>query len=387
MFFVLDENHNLVEAYDKEGVLAVLAQAIADGSLSGISEDAGFVSKLKCCVTGGTTQVAFVTQAKYNELKATDSIDSTCLYYITDDTTAEDINTLLTRLTNTVNGMLDGTQPVGKVDPSQIPLTLNFVPEFNKSYAQLKAEYEANKAETDETKKDAVYKTEAQYSIWHGHWSKQPEVGELFTATGKSKDGYVFGFKGRVVKAGSAVFFAFDDLVLYHDASIDVDVATLKNARKLLFKTGVIGENTHSYDNKTYDIYTSSDETNGLLGKVLEITINYAGGDGTKSAGVYRVQFDKATVSMGVQLSNNIYCKGTAGVYEQNTSISILTLTVSLKNAKTLQIKGGASKFTFGGLNIAEVQTHESGAPWYPAQYSDKVTSYYCVESIHEILG
>jgi hypothetical protein len=95
MFYVLDENHNLIEAYDKEGVLAVLAQAIADGSLSGISEDAGFVSKIKCCVTGGTTKVAFVTQAKYNELKATDSIDNTCLYFITDDTTAEDIDAVI----------------------------------------------------------------------------------------------------------------------------------------------------------------------------------------------------------------------------------------------------------------------------------------------------
>jgi hypothetical protein len=114
MFYVLDENHNLIEAYDKEGVLAVLAQAIADGSLSGISADAGFVSRLKCCVTGGTNQVAFVTQAKYNELKDGDSLVNNCLYIITDDTTTEDIDEILTELTNTVNSLLDGSQTVGK---------------------------------------------------------------------------------------------------------------------------------------------------------------------------------------------------------------------------------------------------------------------------------
>jgi hypothetical protein len=98
MFFVLDENHNLIPAYDKEGVLAVLAQAIKDGSLSGISADAGFVSKLRCCVTGGTNQVAFVTQANYNELKASGSLVANCMYIITDDTTVDDINAKLDTL-------------------------------------------------------------------------------------------------------------------------------------------------------------------------------------------------------------------------------------------------------------------------------------------------
>lgn len=91
-FFVIDENHNLIEAYDKEGVLAVLEQAIADGSLSGITADSGFISKLKCCVSNGTMRVAFVTQAKYNELQASGGLLADCIYYITDDTTVEDID-------------------------------------------------------------------------------------------------------------------------------------------------------------------------------------------------------------------------------------------------------------------------------------------------------
>lgn len=95
MFFVIDENHNLVEAYDKEGVLAVLEKAIADGSLSDLVADASFVSKLKCCVSGQTNRVAFVTQAKYNELEAMGGLIANCYYFITDSSEVEDIDKAL----------------------------------------------------------------------------------------------------------------------------------------------------------------------------------------------------------------------------------------------------------------------------------------------------
>lgn len=100
MFFVLDENHNLVEAYDKEGVLAVLEQAIADGSLSGITENSAFVSQLKCCVSGQANKIAFVTQAKYNEMKESNMLLSNCLYFVIDDTTADDIDNKFTEIVN-----------------------------------------------------------------------------------------------------------------------------------------------------------------------------------------------------------------------------------------------------------------------------------------------
>lgn len=112
MFYVLDEHHNLIEAYDKEGVLAVLAQAIADGSLSGITENSAFVSQLKCCVSGQANKVAFVTQAKFNEMKASDSLLANCLYFVTDDTTADDIDETLTELTDTVNGILKSVNDI-----------------------------------------------------------------------------------------------------------------------------------------------------------------------------------------------------------------------------------------------------------------------------------
>lgn len=102
-FYVLDENNNKVEAYDKQGVLAVLAQAIADGSLDNITADSAFINKLKCCVGGDTFNIAFITQAKYNDLEANGLIKENTYYYIIDDTTADDIDEQLQSLTDAVN--------------------------------------------------------------------------------------------------------------------------------------------------------------------------------------------------------------------------------------------------------------------------------------------
>lgn len=137
MFYVLDENHNLIEAYDKEGVLAVLAQAIADGSLSGITADSGFISQLKCCVGGGTHKVAFIPQAKYNELKASNGLLEDCLYYITDDTTADDIETSLVELTKTVNGIVQGgaSEYRKKAEARQQIVGIGNLPEGEKTVA------------------------------------------------------------------------------------------------------------------------------------------------------------------------------------------------------------------------------------------------------------
>ena len=124
MFYVLDENNNKVEALDKEGVFAVLAQAIADGSLTSLVADAAFISKLKCCVSGDEHKVAFVSTAKYNELATAGTIEANCLYYITDDTSYADFNKALEELTATINdctnaynqlksNLTDGTYVVG----------------------------------------------------------------------------------------------------------------------------------------------------------------------------------------------------------------------------------------------------------------------------------
>ena len=105
--YVLDENNNKVEAFTKEEVLAVLQQAINDGTLENIVKDAGFINKIKCCVTGGTTRIAYVTQAKYNELKAGNLLQENTEYNIVDDTTAEDIEKALEDLNTNINNVND----------------------------------------------------------------------------------------------------------------------------------------------------------------------------------------------------------------------------------------------------------------------------------------
>lgn len=101
-YYVVDENNNRVEALDKEGVFALLNQAINDGTLSEIMKDSAFVSKLKCCVGGDTFKMAFITQQKYNELEANNELLPNAIYYIVDDTSADDINEAV----ETINSVL-----------------------------------------------------------------------------------------------------------------------------------------------------------------------------------------------------------------------------------------------------------------------------------------
>jgi hypothetical protein len=93
--FVFDENNNRVEAYSAQEVLAIIEQAIADGSLANVVAGSAFVTKLKCCVSGQTNYVAFTTQATYNEMEANGTLVQNCYYFIIDDTTAEDMARVL----------------------------------------------------------------------------------------------------------------------------------------------------------------------------------------------------------------------------------------------------------------------------------------------------
>ena len=110
--YVLDDNNNKIEAYSKEEILSVIAQAVHDGTLANIVADAGFISKIKCCVGGQTYKEAFVTQAKYNELKANNQLIENCLYNIIDDTTADDINEVLEDQGAKVENIINGTTTV-----------------------------------------------------------------------------------------------------------------------------------------------------------------------------------------------------------------------------------------------------------------------------------
>ena len=70
--FLLDHNNNKVEVTTE--VLTRL------------------VDQVKCCVSGTPFKMAFVSQAKYNELEATGLIEANTIYEITDDTTAYDLD-------------------------------------------------------------------------------------------------------------------------------------------------------------------------------------------------------------------------------------------------------------------------------------------------------
>lgn len=103
MNYVLDDNNNKIPAYSKEEVLAVINKAIADGTLADIVADAAFISQIKCCVSGDTHLFAFVTQAKYNELKENNQLVNNCYYIIIDDTTADDLDEQLETINNSIS--------------------------------------------------------------------------------------------------------------------------------------------------------------------------------------------------------------------------------------------------------------------------------------------
>ena len=109
-------------------------------------------------------------------------------------------------------------------------LVLKMVPEFNKPYEEIKSNYDNY---TDEE-----YAAEQVYSIWYDNFNKRPEVGDLFVSVGTSNDGYVFAFKARVVKATNTIWFAFDDLVLLHNASTDNAIETIPLVSKVTLEFG-----------------------------------------------------------------------------------------------------------------------------------------------------
>lgn len=99
-YYLMDENHNLVEGYNKEQFLAFLEDAIEQGSLEGIEEDSAFVTKIKSQLNGTTHHIEFVTQAQYNQLEQDEELVANTYYFITDDNTAEDIEEDIEELQN-----------------------------------------------------------------------------------------------------------------------------------------------------------------------------------------------------------------------------------------------------------------------------------------------
>ena len=96
--YVHDEKNNLIDALSKEEIYALLADVIEQGELP-IAQNEAFVTMFKNIVDGNPYKIAFCTQAQYNELEALGEIEEDTLYYITDDTTLDDIEAYLDNLT------------------------------------------------------------------------------------------------------------------------------------------------------------------------------------------------------------------------------------------------------------------------------------------------
>lgn len=227
MYYVLDENRNLIEAFDKQGVLNALETAIADGSLENLVADAAFVNKLKCCVSGNTTKMAFITQAKYNELEVSGTLESNTAYFIIDDATLDNVDEQLTFLTATLNDIVQGKVAVPKAENAEFAEKDNdgnVIKDTYLSKAQLNATVEGNRvmylipAEIAFAYKSATlgafYLTENSSNVTVTIGSKIYYEGEIYEVT---TDGYggVATHCVNGVKAGTKLFDLLDGVETY----------------------------------------------------------------------------------------------------------------------------------------------------------------------------
>lgn len=104
-FYVLDDHNNRVLAFDQEGILAVLQQAIADQSLENINPDSAVASRLRSIINGTAHHIEFVTQAQYNDLEQAGQLIEGCYYFITDDETAENFEDAIEALQTAVEAL------------------------------------------------------------------------------------------------------------------------------------------------------------------------------------------------------------------------------------------------------------------------------------------
>lgn len=157
-YYVLDDNNNKIEGASLEEVMNILNQAIADGTLENIVKDSAFVTKLKCCVGGDTHQIAFVTQAKYNELASSGGLLENAYYYIIDDTTCEDINKALELLNDAVKDLETRVAALESVEKLTYSVTENknllIIPNANEP---LEAYVEISGQSTVEAKPFVIY--------------------------------------------------------------------------------------------------------------------------------------------------------------------------------------------------------------------------------------
>lgn len=100
-----DADKNKYEAFTKEEVLEVIQEAISSGELP--DEINGLVLRFKNPVDNQSYKIAFCTQAKYNELESGGQLEANCIYYITDDTTLDDLEDYIDNQDEILNNKID----------------------------------------------------------------------------------------------------------------------------------------------------------------------------------------------------------------------------------------------------------------------------------------
>ena len=114
-YYLLDENKNLIEGFDKEGFLGLLEQAIEQGTLENIDEDSAVASKLRSALNGSTHHIEFLTQAQFNQLEADHELVVNTYYFITDDQSIDDLQEHLDeKIEELENDLVDGSIVVDK---------------------------------------------------------------------------------------------------------------------------------------------------------------------------------------------------------------------------------------------------------------------------------
>lgn len=104
MKYLHDDNKNRIEGLSKEEIYNFVSESLQHGQVIPAAEDTAFVTMIKSVVDDRTYQIAFCTQAKYNELENAGEIIADCLYVITDDSTYDDLVDVIEALqTNVAN--------------------------------------------------------------------------------------------------------------------------------------------------------------------------------------------------------------------------------------------------------------------------------------------
>ena len=140
-----DADKNKYEAYTKQEVLNVIQEAISSGELP--DEINGLVITLKNPIDNHGYKIAFCTQAKYNELESSGQLEGNCYYFITDDSSYEDLTNAIEDLKSQVEDDEDVIDDIqGSIDS---------INEIIKSYENPLVEcttlYEAKTVTTDFT--------------------------------------------------------------------------------------------------------------------------------------------------------------------------------------------------------------------------------------------